>query len=203
MPERVEVINMALEALDLPPSTGLTDTRTDVVRVRTSYEPTVKAMLAAHPWNFATDMEACSVAEEDPTGWDYKYNKPSGCLRLVRLNDSGDPFDDNEEHYEDRGGYLYSDLSPLYCWFVAQRWVSLEGSWPQPFADAVSAALAYRCAGRQTRNEDKRDRRKRDARDLLSTARTWDGQQMPFERLPSGAWIRARQASSLGRSGSE
>jgi hypothetical protein len=76
--------------------------------------------------------------------------------------------------------------------YVSSDWLTLEGAWPQVFADAVSGELAARCYGLFGKNGQKKDELKKDARLSLQVAKTWDSQQKPFRELPRGKWSGAR-----------
>lgn len=158
------------------------------------YNASVKKLLERHPWNFATKRQQLQLLDETPIGREHAYNKPGDCLRILAINDTGETDDSNEPDYEDEAGKILTDLDPCYMIFVSADWMNREGSWPQVFADAVSADLAAKCYGLFGKSATKKDEIKKDAAKALQVAKSWDAAQKPYRRLPYGRWARARRS---------
>jgi len=191
---KVDVLNEALLFLGQPPMAGPADTSTWVRRLNDRYTSTVRLLLEQHPWNFSSSIEPLQRLPETPPGWAYTYNKPAKLLRLNWINDSGDPEDDDWHNYDDVGGKILSDYETLYASYISSDWIIKEGSWPQVFARAVSAELAFICAPAVTRDRRDGDSLYAISKKSLKTAKSWDASQKPFRQLPRGSWSRARRS---------
>lgn len=53
------------------------------------YDPVRQMALQEHPWQFAKKTKALALTTTDPLGWEYEYQKPSDCLRMLRLAPEG------------------------------------------------------------------------------------------------------------------
>lgn len=199
MTTKPDVINEALVLLGQPPASGPSDTSAWVRRITARYNPTVRRLLEDHPWNFASKCEALAVLDETPVSRVYAYNKPSDCLRINMINDTGASDDQEIPDYDDEGGKILADMSPCYMFYVSSAWITLEGSWPQKFAFAVSCELANINAEVTTKDINKGINAERRADKALKKAKSWDASQKPFRRLPVGEWAAARIRGSRYR----
>ncbi len=191
MPTRESVLNDALDLLGEPRAAGPDDSASWVVRLRDAYDARVRALLENYPWNFASELEQLVATEPTPADWDYGFRKPASFLRLIALRGSADP-DASELDYDDRGGRFLTNSAGSWLWYVSSTWITLEGAWPQVFADAVSSDLAFRCSAATAEANTTRETLAAIAQKALREARTWDAMQKPFRRHPPGEWVRAR-----------
>lgn len=203
MTTRADVINEALVACDQPEATGPNDASTWVQRIRNRYNASAKKLLERHPWNFASQRVELAALDTTPTGRTYAYNKPGDCLRICIVNSTGRAADNSEPDYEDEAGQILADMTPCYLFYISANWLTLEGSWPQVFADAVALDLAAKCYGLFGKSAEKKDELKKDAAKALQVAKSWDAAQKPYRRLPRGRWAAARGGarSPLDRGG--
>ena len=85
-------------------------------KCRVHYDIERDALLRMHRWNFAkTRVELVAEEPEPEFGWDYRYDLPEDCLRVLSVN--GVEADLNETDYEIEGRALLSDdygLSIVY-----------------------------------------------------------------------------------------
>lgn len=195
MPTRTNVINDALAKLDQPASAGPNDSSTWVRRVTTRYDGVVRRLLSDHPWNFAEERVQLQKLTEQPIGWEYAYNKPGDCMRIIKVSPTGIKSESPFREYDDSGGKIFTNMDPAYLFYISDRYVNLEGSWPELFAYAVSLSLADLCSGPITNSRSKGETLERQAEKALSKAKSWDALQKPSELLPLGTWVR-----SMGRS---
>lgn len=197
MTSKTSVLNGALVRLGQPPSAGPSDTSTWVKRCLERYDPAVRSLLEQHPWNFAQTVEELERLSETPvTNHDYAYNKPSKILRICLVNDTGNPDDNTDIDYEDRGGKIYASYDSVYMWFISLEWLTKEGSWPQVFRDAVSAEIASQCSSVATKNLNKGLSAEAYATKMLKKAKSFDASQKAFRELPVGKWVRSRRTGS-------
>lgn len=196
MATKVGVINKALVHLGQPPMAGPSDTSTWVKRVTSVYVETVRSLLEQHPWNFPAERAELARLDEEPVGRDYAYNKPADCLRLNLVNTTGYPDDVSFTDYEDEGGRILADADAIYAFYIGSGWTTKEGSWPQVFADAVSAELASTCAPIVSKSVNKGESLYAKALRALKRAKSFDASQKPWRELPAGKWSRARRTGT-------
>lgn len=196
MATKVEVLNGALSWLGQPPTSSVEDTATWVRRLVNLYPSVVRALLEQHPWKFARVMEELEQLAESTGGREYSYNKPSKCLRICFVNNSGDDTDDEWHEYDDGDGKIHVDYDTLFMWFVSSDYIIREGSWPQVFADAVSAELAFRANPIASKDRGTRVDLGQISSEYLKKAKSWDASQKPFRRNPMGNWAKSRRSGS-------
>jgi hypothetical protein len=190
---QADIINSALVDCEQPEASGPNDTSTWVRRMRNRYPAAVRKVFERHPWKFARKRQQLQDSgQTDVIGWDFAYTKPGDCLRIILINATGNTDDRGVPDYDDEAGFILTNLSPCYLMFVSSDWLSMEGSWPQVVADAVSSELAAKCYGLFGKSATKKDELKKDARLAMQIAKTWDSQQKPYRELPRGKWSGAR-----------
>jgi hypothetical protein len=199
MTTKVDVLNGALTLIGQPPAAGPSDQSTWVKRIVSRYPSVVKALLERHPWKFARVMEQMQRLPTASGGRSYSFNKPAKCLKICFINDTGDDADDEWHEYDTGGGKIHSDFETLYMWFVSSDYLIKEGSWPQTFAEAVSAELAFQVLPISSRDRGARADAKTHAKDVLKTAKSVDASEKPFRKNPTGAWAKARRTGARYR----
>lgn len=195
MTTRTDVINDALEWLGETPSTGEDDASTWVVRLDNAFDREARKLFETHTWNFCQTMEQLAAVEPTPVGWDYGYQKPTQCWRIIRVTATDDPMADNVQ-YVDREGRIMSNATTAYLTYVKGAWLSEPGSWPEVFAGALAAQMAYKCAPVTGKSSADKGEIYTGARKALSAAKLWDAQQNPAWRIPPGRYERARYGLS-------
>jgi hypothetical protein len=91
-------------------------------------------VLRDHPWNFAVKRASCARLAAAPAfEWDYQYQLPSDCLRVLHLEDV-------DSDYQVEGDAILTDETECNLVYVAR--MSEVGDYDAKFA----AALAYRLA---------------------------------------------------------
>lgn len=202
MTTRIAVYNGALAALGEPPITQENAPGAAPLRLRSLYASVVRSLFEQHPWNFAqtaTALAPNAPANPDPDyptqpiGWDYAFNKPANCWRILRVNRTG-RLEDPSIPFDDAGGQLLANEAEPYLLYVDAKWLTLEGAWPEVFARAVELELAKRASPATTNNRGKGADLSVMAREAMRIAKTWDSQQKPHQRMPDGAYVRARMA---------
>lgn len=180
MPSKSEVINAALHHIGEPESAQpLTDNREWVARIRNRYDERVRKLFEAHPWNFCSSVQQLSASEPTPSGWTYGFNKPAKCWRIIKVGSSEEQMapDRGSAFYEDRAGRILTDNEETWLKWINGDWLTMEGSWPQHFADAVSAELAHVVGPVTESSEVTLEKLERRANKFLRLAKNWDAQQ--------------------------
>ncbi len=148
MVTKLELYNMALGHLGPVRlgTSGLTENRPDRRELDAVYDGVVQAMLERGLWFFALR----SVELEPDTNLDarfglpYTYSFPEDYVRLRAIcSDEAQTSEDTS--YKREGAYLFSEHALLYLTYVSNdpEWGLDLGRWPQLFAEAVAAELAY------------------------------------------------------------
>lgn len=197
MTSRTVILNAALRALGEPPMVGPDDTTSSVQRVSEAYVDAVPSLLARHPWNFAMAVVQLSGTTDAKPGWLYAYPKPADCLRIVRVSMTDQP-DDVGLRYVDSAGEVLTDQLNPYLRYVSDTWIDRLGSWPTLFQDAVVAQVAADAGPVLSKGEGALERLRRDAKDAMRQAKSWDAQQQPNYQLPPGRFIRVRTGRGWG-----
>jgi hypothetical protein len=197
---RVAVMNMALAAMGEKAVTAPEDQGAS--RLRVLYDGAARYIFEQHPWNFCQTVQALAVSApsnpdpddaDAPIGWSYAFNKPAGCWRILGLNTSGRR-DDPNIRYDDAGGQILADEEEPYLLFIDQKWLALEGSWPEVVARAVALELAKQASPTTTNSRGKAADVSAQAREAMRIAKVWDSQQKPQREKPVGAYVAARRA---------
>lgn len=191
MTTATDVINDALENLGEPPSSGVDDDSTWVVRCTQAYDREVKKLFEEHPWNFANTLVQLNAVDPTPDGWTYGYTKPAKCKRIVKVTSSTSPTAGVID-YLDMGGRILADPDTVYLVYVDGEKIDSPGMWPELFAGALAARIAYKvCPVLGTSSTNKEELRKI-ARTEMSKARLWDAQQNGAFVIPPGEYEKAR-----------
>ena len=191
MTTQADVINDALEHLGEPPATGPDDDTSWVVRITNAYDREVKKLFEVHPWNFANTLVLLAAVDPTPDGWTYGYGKPAKCKRIVKVSSNVNP-SANEIDYLDQGGRILANPDTVYLLYVDGEKIDSPGMWPEVFAGALAAQLAYKVCPVTGTSDTKKDELRKTARRALSEAKLWDAQQNGAFVIPPGEYERAR-----------
>jgi hypothetical protein len=191
MTTQADVLNDALEHLGEPPATGPDDDTVWVVRLTNAYDREVKKLFEGHPWNFANTLVQLAAVDPTPDGWTYGYTKPAKCKRIVKVAASTIP-SCNEIDYLDQGGRILADPDTVYLTYVDGEKIDSPGMWPEVFAGALAAQLAWKVCPVTGTSDTRKEELRKTARRTLMEAKLWDAQQNGPFVIPPGEYERAR-----------
>lgn len=139
----VGICNIALTSLGANPITSLTDGSTEAVLCDSMWDNARRAVLRAHPWNFALKRIELAAELAQPA-FDYKhsYPLPADCLRVIQV------FGDSDYRIENKKIITNSDKCFVKYVFDNQD----IGSWDSSFCDLVAARLRFDLAYAITRS---------------------------------------------------
>jgi hypothetical protein len=200
MTTQADVTNDALELLGEPPATGSDDDTTWVVRLTNAYDREVKKLFEEHPWNFSLTKVQLAAVDPTPDGWTYGFAKPAKCKRIVKVAASSDPTC-GQIAYLDMGGRILTDSETTWLDYVDGEKIDSAGMWPELFAGALAAQLAWKVCPVTGTSTDKKDYLERTMRRTLSKAKLWDAQQNGAWQIPPGTYETARNGFSRRYSG--
>lgn len=194
MTTALDLLNDTLDALGEPAvvSATLTSTSSDwVKRASRALTRAAKIVAESHPWNWMTEIvQLQETATETPIGWQYEFNKPANCQRIVKISIDGGWYS-RPISYEDRSGLLLTNSETSYLHHVDQARLDLYGSWPEKFAHAVALEAAHRACFGTNKSRGVKDDLKSDKKEALAEAKTFDGQQQPAKPRYAGTWVNA------------
>ncbi len=155
MTTRTELANRALAHLGEAPIADIDDTTVEAARLCKEFTgDVIDEVLRCHRWNCAIDRATLSRLDTAPDhGFDYAYQLPSGCLRLLEVN--GEQFDGSDEYFEiEAGQRVITDADAVEIRYVKRIDVP---EFDALLAKAVSLALAVEIAVPITKNDKLRE----------------------------------------------
>lgn len=134
---KVSICNLALLRIGQSRIQSLDEASNEARYCSQAYDPVRRSVLRDHPWSFALKTASLAQLATTPTDYDYSYQMPSDCLKLVRtIGEEADEYD-----YELREGrMLVTDAESVDILYVFDAEDSAY------FDDAFVEALSYRIA---------------------------------------------------------
>lgn len=185
MASDVQIANAALDKLGEQPILAFTDQSVPGRLANRSYADVRDALVREFPWNFA--MKRASLAANVATpewGFSYAYNLPTGCMRLVEVN--------NDYGYDWRleGRTIVTDLEPpLKIKYVG---TVPEGEMEATFREALAARLAMEWAEPLSATTSIANSMATLYKNKLQVARAADGQEDRLRTVEVTQFIDAR-----------
>lgn len=143
------------------------------------YTETKETLLQYYPWRFSlkqTDLGGALVAPPE-FKWNYQYQLPSDCLRIIQL--------EREQDYELYSRQIYTNATP--CKIIYQRNVS-ETEMPSYFIRSLQFHLARIFAMSLQEDPNKWTIFDRAADKETARARQLDAQQQPNQKISDVAY---------------
>jgi len=170
MPSLTEVANLALAMVAEDRISSLAADTSKAAQLCNAQLPQARdAALVLHPWNFAQRRASLPALAAAPgSEWDYQYQVPANCLRVLRVVS-----DNPHEPWAREGDAIMCNLAaPVAIRYIAR--VTDSGLWSPGFTDLVATMLAERLAVALTASQSARDGLVRLREDALRTARQSD-----------------------------
>lgn len=119
------------------------------------YAVTRDRLLRSHPWNFAITRVVLATPDTTPPafGWTNRFPLPSGCLRALKVNDSGE--DAARKDWTVEGGFVLTDDDSVDLEYVAR--VTSVSLFDPLFIQALVVLLAVELATVLTRGDSFRE----------------------------------------------
>lgn len=137
-----EICNEALARLGEASISSIDDNSVAARACKLHYEPVRDKLLRSHRWNFATTRAVLSQLSPAPLfGWDYQYQIPADCLRVLDINDTADG-DVITDEWVVEGTKILSNADTINLVYIAR--IETVGLFDDLFADALSCKLAVR-----------------------------------------------------------
>ena len=195
MSTQLEIINFALDHLDEEYAIDENENRPAVLLLTRNFAQTRKSLLRRHPWNFAiTDAKLETPTARD-YGWDYEYDLPALCLRLLPLR-----ADENHEgyiqKYELRGRKILTNEGENIHIRYVQDITDAEDLTDPLFVDALALSLALRAAHAITRKNSYVERIEAMFRMVMDQAQLIDSLEGTPEDANGDYWDNARHGGT-------
>lgn len=196
MATKLNLYRGALRLLGPHQLAATTDDRPERYVLDEIYDDAVQHMLEQGLWNFAIRFEPLTTpaAPTNPdTGYDYAFSKPTDFVRIAAISDNAS-FDGIFEAYSVQQSYIYTNATELYL-----RYVSNDASygldltkWPQSFAKAVEAYLAFESGLPISGDRGNRNDMLGLFKERLARAKIIDAVDERVQWKNPGRWTRAR-----------
>jgi hypothetical protein len=144
MADETSICNLALAKLGISPIMALTDDSKQAQFCNRFYAQTRDEVLQGHRWNFAMRRTALNLLADAPESeWNFAFQLPVDCLRVVQLN--GYQTNERMGEFSVEGGKLLANAEVANIRYVARV---EDGSLYHPlFVHALATMLASRLAG--------------------------------------------------------
>lgn len=202
MATQLSLYNGALGHLGPVRLDNLSENRPDRRELDAKYDETKAFMLERGLWRFAlrTQEWEAETDVEPQFGLQYAFLRPEdygGHLRFIAT--------DERQEYEDKsfreeGSYWFSDHNILYVTYVSNGplWGGNLGAWPQLYADAFSAELAYRADLPITKDKVSKATVEQTAAIFLARAKRNHAIDERVKFKPASTWVTSRLNGGYG-----
>ena len=190
----VSVINEALVLLGADVISSRTQSTPRAEKMDRIFDTTRDSVLRAHRWRFAKKRAAPISADSTTPNstYDYRYQLPSDCLRVLGIATDIDGDEDDDAIWEvEADRYLLTNESTFYLIYIYQA--TNPSDWDDVFAEALAAKLAYKAAYGITQSVAVMDRMEKVWKDRIAHARSYDSMEGSTRLLISDDWIDARR----------
>lgn len=137
MASKIEITNIALIHLGANLISSFEEDSVEATLANAVWNTTRTSLLRDHPWNFAIkDIEVPQLTEKPLANFNYKYQLPSDCLRLLEVYETNS--------YKLMGREIHSNNSSCKVKYV--RDVTDTTIWDAAFVDLMAAKLAFELA---------------------------------------------------------
>jgi len=138
---KTDILNKSLTLIGAAPVTSIDDNTRNARILSRVYEASLREILAACKWNFATKRSTLSVLTDTldwyDTGETYVYQKPADMIRIFGAHD-------NSATWREEGDYIISDTSGLGLRYV--YYLDVPNKYPSYFVKAFIHKLASEIA---------------------------------------------------------
>lgn len=137
--------------------------------VNEEYDNARLELLVGHPWNFALKRVELAQSVDDPLfDWDYQFQLPNDCLRVLKLNEADD-------EYQIEGRLLLCNVDTALIKYISD--ITDVSKFSRPFTVALEHTIADRICFKLSQNAALADRIEKKAAMKLREARSYDAQE--------------------------
>lgn len=187
----VQIVNSALILIGAEPINSLSDTSKSAKIANRMYDLLRKEVLLSHPWNFAVARKELSATVNTPEyDYAYEYTLPSDVLRVLDTNlPIGEPW---EIGLNPATGdkVLMTDSSSIKIKYIKD--LTDTTLFTPTFEQALAARMAAHFAYSLVQSASLQQNMYAFYKDLLSSARSFDAQEMSNQELEANEWLDVR-----------
>ncbi len=172
MASEVEICNLAMTVLGADRIASLSDNTENARRLVAVYADCVKDVLRAHPWNFAIARVQLALLATTPIfGYDYEFQLPSDCLRVIEVSNGESPLTD----FKIEGRKLLCNYTEIYIKYIV--YITDPNIFTSQFIFVLSSRLAAELAYAITNNKSTADIALKVYMDRLQQCKATDAQE--------------------------
>jgi len=182
---QTSICNLALRAVGAARITSINDSVESARVLNDVYTLIREEVLSAHPWNFALRRASLTQLDETPEfDYDYAYQLPTGCLRVIKMSVDNAEFKIEEDK-------LLTDETSAKILYITN--VTSSADFSPAFVSAFAARLAAEIAYPLTNSQTLADSKYSEYLKKLKTAKSIDGQEGSKEPIEDISWIDDRK----------
>ena len=196
----VDLCNMALDLLKVPPITNIRDAKTLAESICGRwYDTTRRQILRSHPWNFAKSRKVLSRNAVAPISeYTDKYALPNDFIRLRFIGTYISSLLNVDYQIED--GFVLMNNAGSSSLTIGYIFDQIQvGKYDELFKNYLAQLLAYNVAYAFSGKETLRQGIKKMLDDTRTEARAINGQDNPPRRITRSRFIGARRAYASGQ----
>lgn len=197
---KVELANMALDALGVDRIASLTEASSPARIVNARIDQAIEAVLEMSDWTFARRLVAMALTTNDwAERYEFKYAAPNDVIKVIRLVPLLDIPNRDPIPYKLAGDGLYTDERDAKLWYTYRNTETTR--WPMAFTETVAFYLARSASYPLTRKRQMFSDMHTLMNEQLSKAVEFDaGQEPTFWAHPS-EYLNARGADTYSNDG--
>lgn len=200
MADKLAVYREILRNVGAERLASLDERRPERVLIDDVWTDGVRTVLSEGLWNFATRTEMLDYDTDSDVviGYDYAFTKPLDTVRTAGVSQDG-MFNDGFELWKDEGNFIYANIPTIYVEYISDdsQYGMNIGRWPQMFAGAVAAYIAFQIAKPVSNSDSIRNENWQLYKRLLKDAKALDATEDRVRRPPVGRLVKARFANRI------
>lgn len=187
MATEIDIINSALSKIRGRTITSLNDNSAEARLCKVLYPRIRDAALRKHSWRFAVKRVELGLLSETPAfGFDYAFQLPSDCLKILET----DSYEDEDWALED--GKVLANRTTFFCKIIYRQ--TDASKYDAVFVEYLAYELAAQLALPLTNGTQIAAGMQAKADDILREARSYSAQEKGSIEVPEAtSWLIARQ----------
>jgi len=181
---KIAICNLALRSLGADRIMAIDEDNETARILNDVYDLLLDEVLRAHPWNFAQKRTSLARLDKTPAfDYDYAYQLPSDCLRVVRMSDKTAKFKiENNELLTNKG-----EAKILYIARITDPNL-YDSAFITAFATRLASEISYPITNSQSLGGQKYS----EYLEKLKLAKSLDAQEGTLEKVDEDSWIEER-----------
>ncbi len=186
MASEVDICNFALRRVGAERINSLADQSKEGIACNDSYNVALLALLAEHPWNFATKRVALGLLVSVPVwGFDKQFQLPADCLRVITTDPDYEDFE-----YKVEGTLLLCNEAAIKIEYISNGITA--SSFPPKFVEVLGWKLAHELSYALVQSLELGAQLEAKYRMEFASARLMDAQEGSPRQLIKSDWTNAR-----------